>query len=422
MNTLMDIPELLSTICHNLDRHSLLAATLVSRSWNYICSPLLWEYCLFSAEQYGLFHDIFDNHAQLIRHMDAKHRLIGNEMRFVAQQCTNLASLKLQNCHVAPSSLEILCEGIPQVQFLAFELCRGVNSSSIASRLTRLPRLSRLDIVVHVQERGNGDWRENDVALMLTGCSLLEYLRIVGPDLSHIHLRSVRRHSSPLRLVQLHLVSTFISEGALENLLAKSPNLSTLILLMNANKNSMVQAIANNCPNLRMLELKNSKSIATSAFGSVFKKCPLLTNLDISYTLIYDAAISALAQHCSRLRILDLTGCSRMTHVAFLELMSRLTNLKELLVSGCTRLRIAAFSDATVWASRGSLEVLDISSVGIKVGSDSLEGLVQHLRSLKRLRQLYLDEAVSQHGDVQRLLESLDVVLSITEPAHQPPN
>ncbi|KAG0307872.1 hypothetical protein BGZ98_009589 [Dissophora globulifera] len=416
----LQVPELLNSICHQLDRSSLLAATQVSRDWHRICIPILWESCPFSAELYGAFHADFDNHAKLIRHLDAENRVIGSEMRFIAQQCTNLTSLTIQHCQVTPFSLDTLFDGIQRVHSLTFDLCRGVNSSSIASRLTRLPILTRLNIVVHTQERGNGDWRENDMALILTGCSL-KYLKIVGPDLSHIHLLGVKRYAYPLPLVHLHLVSTFISETALNNLLGKSPHLLTLILLHNANKNSTVQVIADNCPNLRMLELKNSKSIATAAFDSVFKRCSRLISLNISYTLIYDAAISALTQHCPFLQVLDLSGCSRITHVAFLELMTTLACLQQLCLGGCTRLKIEAFSGTTPWSSRQTLEVLDISSVGICAESDSLDALVNHLGSLRRLRHLYLDEAVSQHPVMESFIASTPKTdVSIIQPAARP--
>ncbi|KAF9360803.1 hypothetical protein BGX26_007565 [Mortierella sp. AD094] len=417
----LHIPELLHIVCLHLDKSSLLAGVRVNKTWYNICKPLLWESCSFSAEQYNSFHDVFDQNAPLIRNLEAKLRLIGGEIRFVAQHCINLKALTLRYCRVSPSSLDVLCNGIPRVQYLTFDLCLGVNTTSIAPRLTRLPSLTHLEIIAHTQDRGSGDWRENEMALLLTQCLLLEYLKIVGADLSHVHLFAVQRHPTPLRLVNLELVSTFISENALKNLLGKSPNLSTLILLNNANKNSTIQVIAENCPNLRMLELKNSKSIATSAFDSVFKKCPLLTNLNISHTLIYDAAISALAHHCTQLRILDLRGCSRVTHTAFLELMSTLTCLQHLRVGGCTKLKIEAFSGEAPWSSRENLEVLEMPSVGIHPESDKLNGLVRHLRSLSRLRSLHLDEAVSQHPEiVEFLANSTDVSLLVVQLAARP--
>ncbi|KAI8348141.1 hypothetical protein B0O80DRAFT_490193 [Mortierella sp. GBAus27b] len=312
-----DIPELLSLVACYLDRSSLYASIQVCRAWHGICFPLLWSSCLFTAEIYGAYHDVYDEHAPLIRHMQAKGRLIGGEMRYVAHRCPNLASLSLQHCQVTPMSLDTLFDGLPNVQSLTFDLCSGVNSSSIATRLARLPRLSKLEIVVHAQQRGNGDWREDDVALMLTNCVSLESLKIVGPDLSHVHLLSIQRQEKPLQLKHLHLVSTFISEKALKTLLLKSPNLSTLILLHNANKSSTVHLIGENGPMLEMLQLRNSKSVTMSAFDTLFKKCPLLKTLDISFTLIQDATLAGLAHHCPQLRVLDLTGCSRITHDAF---------------------------------------------------------------------------------------------------------
>ncbi|KAF9350830.1 hypothetical protein BGX34_000966 [Mortierella sp. NVP85] len=415
----LQVPELLSTIATYLDRSSLLAALQVSRAWNATCRPVLWATCRFSADTYNEHLSLFEANAPHIRRMETKGRLIGGEMRFVAQKCSNLVALSLSSCQLTPVSLDTLCAGIPALHALSFLLCSGITSKSLAARLHRLPRLAKLDIVVHAQDRGNGDWRERDMAAILTQSPLLESLRIVGPDLSHLHLLDIQRREDPLRLKHLQLVSTFISETALKALLSKSPNLVTLMLLQNANKSSTVQVIAQNCPKLEMLELRNSKSVATSAFDTVFKRCTQLTRLDIAYTLIYDSALIALSQHCSQMKMLDLTGCSRVTHVAFLQMMRSLTQLRELRVRGCTKLTIKAFSGTTEdgapewWGSRDTLEDLNMATVGIRVESDSLGQLMGHLGSLKRLRHLRLDEAMSEHVMVKQFLEKNSATLAL---------
>ncbi|KAF9117930.1 hypothetical protein BGW39_001644 [Mortierella sp. 14UC] len=398
----LTIPELLTSICYQLDRPSLVAAARVSKQWSETCTIILWESCPFTADLYNAYPSAFDDHAHLVRHMDAKMRLIGREMRFIAHQCTNMTELTIRHCQFTSASLDVLFGGIPRVGHLTLELCRGVNST-IAARLVQLPRLSHLDLTVHTQERGNGDWREEHMVTLLTRCQL-EYFKILGPDLSHVHLAGVARHESPLPLVSLHLIGTFIPDDALDRLLAKSPRLSTLVLLNNANKNSTLQTIAKKGSSLRMLELRNSKSVTTPAFDAVFKTCHLLTRLDISGTLIHDAAISTLARHCPWVQVLDMTGCSRITSTSFLEMMVTLEELKELRVGGCTRLSIGSFSGTVAWASRGGLEVLDMPSVGIKVEKDSLGGLIQHLEALPRLRHLTMDEPVGAHRAMQEYL------------------
>ncbi|KAG0317708.1 hypothetical protein BGZ97_004972 [Linnemannia gamsii] len=412
----LTIPELLTSICYQLDRPSLVIASQVSKQWSETCTVILWESCPFSADRYNAYPTAFDDHAHLVRIMDAKMRLIGREMRFIAHQCTNMTELAIRHCQFTPASLDVLCGGIPRVAHLTLELCRGVNST-IAARLVRLPRLTHVEIIVHTQERGNGDWREEHMVILLTRCHL-EYLKILGPDLSHVHLAGVARYENPLQLVSLHLIGTFIPDDALSRILAKCPRLSTFVLLNNANKNSTLQTIAHHGSSLRMLELRNSKSVTTPAFDAVFKSCHLLTRLDISGTLIHDAAISTLVRHCPWIQALDLTGCSRITSTSFLEMMVTLEELKELRVGGCTRLSIDSFLGTVAWVSRGRLEVLDMPSVGIKVEKDPLAGLIQHLESLTRLRHLTMDEPVGGHKAVQEfLLRRPCVVLSINTAA-----
>lgn len=388
----LNIPELLSTVCNHLDRPSLLSASLVSRLWSVVCKPLVWQQCSFTAELYNAHHVIFDDNAHLIRSMDARRRLIGGDMRFIAQQCVNLRVLKLINCRMTPASFDVLCDGIPQVHSMTLEYCLGVNSR-MASKLTRLTHLSSLSIMVHAQERGEGDWREDDMVLLLAR-SPLRSLHILGPDLSHVHLRGLERSPESLQLNHLYLVSTFISQNALAVLLQKSPGLATLVLLHNAIKNTTVQTIAENCTTLTHLDLRQAKSVSTAGFESVFKKSQWLRCLDISFTLVHDAAVATLAHYCSRLQVLNVSHCTRLTHVGLWELLNNLPNLQDLCLSGCTKLKVEGVSGKEDWACQGSLEVLDISQIGIRVGLDSLSALIGHLLSLSRLRVLRVDEGL----------------------------
>ncbi|KAF9295250.1 hypothetical protein BGZ74_010905 [Mortierella antarctica] len=388
----LTIPELLSTVCNHLDRPSLLSASLVSRFWSVVCKPLIWQQFSFTAERYNVNHTLFDDNAHLIRSMDAKRRLIGGDMRFIAQQCVNLRVLKLINCRMTPASFDVLCDGIPQVHSMTLEYCLGVNSR-MASKVTRLTHLSSLSIMVHAQERGEGDWREDDMVLLLAR-SPLQSLHILGPDLSHVHLRGLGRSSESLQLTHLYLVSTFISHNALAVLLQKSPCLATLVLLHNAIKNTTVQTIAENCTTLAHLGLQQAKSVTTTGFESVFRKTQWLKCLDISFTLIQDSAVAALARHCPKLQVLNMSHCTRLTHVGLWELLRSLSDLQDLCVSGCIKLKVEGVSGKEAWACQGSLEILDISHIGLRVGLDPLNVLISHLLSLRRLRVLRVDEGL----------------------------
>ncbi|KAF9580126.1 hypothetical protein BGW38_003351 [Lunasporangiospora selenospora] len=412
----LEIPEILLNVCSFLDKNSLLAGSLVSHAWFQTCMPLLWNSCSFTAEQYNTYHTEYDQHAHLIQSMDAKYRVIGGDMRFIAHQCVNLTSLALRHCRVTPLTLQVLCGGIPRVQHLVLERCLGINAG-IATKLTRLTRLSRLDITVHSQDRGSGDWRENDMAILFSQCSL-ESLTIIGPDLSHVHLLAIQRSEATLPFVHLHLESTFISATALDTLLQKCPRLLSLVLLHNANKNTTFQAITKNCSKLTRLELKNSKSVTTTAFDAVFKSCPLLTRLDISFTLIQDSSVSALVRCCPLLQSLDLTGCSRVSHVGFQEIVGGLSHLVELLVSQCSRLKAEAFSGTQQWACRQTLETLEMGSVGIRSPHDSLQGLVGHLESLVRLRRLTVDMLILEDESFSVFLDNASSVAVEIVPPH----
>ncbi|KAG0055030.1 hypothetical protein BGZ83_009800 [Gryganskiella cystojenkinii] len=351
------IPELLTLVCAKLDKNGLLTGTLVCHSWSQICVPLLWETCYFSAELYREYHAVFDAHGSMIRHLEAKHRLIGGDMRFIAQQCPQLQTLALRRCALTPATIDILCEGSLQIQSLTLDNCPGVKSS-IVEKLSRLPRLSSLEISIQRQERGQGDWREEHLIHLLTQCTELRALKIKGPDFSHIHLLRLQSHPTPLQLFHLELISTFMPADALGRLLRKSV-------------------------------------------------CPNLVDMDLSLTLVNDTAIATLTKVCPRLRKLDLTGCSRLTTVGLKEVFERSSALQELKVRGCRRVTIEAFSGEVPWACQRSLESLDMASVGIVAASDELGGLVRQWRSMVRLRLLEVDDQVGAQSLVVKTVKDI---------------
>ncbi|KAF9399839.1 hypothetical protein BGZ94_005590, partial [Podila epigama] len=402
----LSIPEILTTVCYNLDKPSLRRAILVSRLWSEVCRRLLWRHCSFTAEDYNAYQATFEDNAHLINAIEARYRLLSNEMRFIAHHCPNLKVLTLVNCHMTAANLDALCGGIPNVETLTLDHCAGVNSR-VSSYLARLPKLSNLSILVHAQQRGEGDWREEDMVVLLTQCPLLS-LRIRGPELSHIHLNGLKRLPASLRLKHLYIISTFISQTALSIILQKSPQLATLVLLHNAIKNSTAQTIAKDCTTLTHLNLRLANSVSTSGFEAVFKRNQWLRHLDISHTMINDAALSCLAHHCSRIETLNLAGCTRLTHVGFWEVIKSLADLQDLCLGGCARLKVLGLSGEDNWACKESLRVLDISNVGLRL-DDQLDLLVGHLLSLRRLQCLTVDAnlvdtlTVLGEGDVQIL-------------------
>jgi len=411
----VNIPELLAMVCSQMDKNTLLAAALVCHTWSKICIPFLWETCFFTAELYGEHHAVFDAHASMIRHLDAKHRLIGGDARFIAQQCPNLQTLSLRYCPVTPGTLEVLCVSSFLIESLTLDRCPGVKSS-IVEKLSRLTRLSRLEIIIPTQERGEGDWREEHLVHLLTHCLELKTLGIKGPDLSHVHLLRLQSHPTMLELRDLQLISTFLSADALGRLLMKCPSLTALTLLSNANTNGMLHTIAQNCPRLERLGLRNSKSFSTTAFEQVFKSCPTLRDLDISFTLVQDTAVTTLASQCPHLERLDLTGCSRLTKDGLREVLERSTELRELRVKGCRKLSIAAFSSNEPWACKDRLEFLDMASVGIVAGIDELEPVIRQWRSMKRLRQLELDDHVGAWPQVSKAIKEITNVRVVVSP------
>lgn len=169
-------------------------------------------------------------------------------------------------------------------------------------------------------------------------CSQLECLSLVHwtkvTDASVPVLASL----SSLREIDLSYCSGLTSAGV-QSLLRSNRNFEVIILSDYVNYDSckfcddnLLNCIGQCCPKLRTFAVdiaSESTVVSEAAFITLFKGCPLLDTLILSYKLSSDASLSMLASYCPNLKALTLYH-GVYTDVGIIAVISKCTQLIQL--------------------------------------------------------------------------------------------
>lgn len=106
------------------------------------------------------------------------------------------------------------------------------------------------------------------------------------------------------------------------------------IKLSNRNINDMsIIKIAENCPNLRTLNLTRIDRVTDRSIVKIAEKCRLLEELILSGCyLITDSSIIRVAENCPNLRDIHLSGCRNVTDLSILKVHEKCSNLKRFIL------------------------------------------------------------------------------------------
>lgn len=135
------------------------------------------------------------------------------------------------------------------------------------------------------------------------------------------------------------------------------------------------------CPKLRKLDLQRFRDILT--IQGVADHCPLLENLNIrNCSAVSDEIVVSLCKHCVRLKILCLDHCVRLTDQSVLAIAERLPNLVGLSITGVSNITSSAIE--TLASRCRELEKLSVSEC-TNVSDMTLFKISDHCTKLKKL-------------------------------------
>jgi len=184
------------------------------------------------------------------------------------------------------------------------------------------------------------------IEAVATGCPELRHLDLSGNDISDAAIKSVVLACPQLEC--LHLLACDITGEALwavalvqrchwwswlkELNVACNPDVS----------NPAVQAVAEACPQLQLLNMNHCLNLSDEAIVSVAWCCPELKELYVSALhSLTDVAIQAVAQGCPQLKALNVSACALLTDAAMGSLARGCVQLEWLNARNCRLLTFA---------------------------------------------------------------------------------
>lgn len=133
------------------------------------------------------------------------------------------------------------------------------------------------------------------------------------------------------------IVASGVCTGWRDALCLGVTNLS--FLWCNVNMNNLVQSLAPKFTKLEVLSLRqNRPQLEDSAVEAVANNCHELKDLDLSRSFrLSDRSLYALADGCPHLARLNISGCSNFSDTALMDLTASCTGLKYLNLCSCVR-------------------------------------------------------------------------------------
>ncbi|XP_044005806.1 F-box/LRR-repeat protein 4-like [Aphidius gifuensis] len=199
------------------------------------------------------------------------------------------------------------------------------------------------------------------------------------PDLAN----TIVQYCKNLKDLRIHHPYHYMSDAALKKL-TELVNLECLILLgcIKLSKESII-VISNNCKKLKRLEVPGC-FIVPFAFLDEFSKLQYLEHLNLFGTLnLKSSAITAIANNCKNLKILQIQDCNVITEAAlvaitklenlqkldisFIDIITdsfliKLKGLKELHCNGCKKLTKVGIIELI--KNNPDLDVIDVRLIG----------------------------------------------------------
>lgn len=269
---ILHIPEILTLILISLDQPNLSRTALVSRLWNTISTPLLYNSIGFKQVQDFRNINQFDKFICCVTNTTHPLKILKNVSGFIADQLKCLGNLLLNS--ILPFNFS----------------CAQTESFTLTQALPR--KLNKNTPKGNTENTG----RTSDLIKSLS----IEKIKLTWYNLNPI-IKSTRN------LTHLQLTSCTVNNSALCNVFQQlSSNLQFLNVSYTDIQNESLKEVSRFCPNIIYLELTGCKCVDDHSVISILKTCRKLRELHLGLTTITYEILVAIPEICVCLEFISI--------------------------------------------------------------------------------------------------------------------
>ena len=229
----------------------------------------------------------------------------------ISRGCPKLAHLDLFDARkITDAGVIAVAQGCSELNTLILNGCDHITAAAVLAIAQLCPRLIQLDLVC-----GDGSHLDDDVVEAIArGCPEIRVLSLVGDGVGDDSAKSIATRCPEITNLELRGCSVGI-EG--------------------------LAALGEDCKQLATLSMEGSCVFDEDLHAIAESFGTQLTRLDISggHSSITDDGVLALAEACTQIAWLNLSGCVEITDEALEALGENCPGLVELQLAGCTRIR-----------------------------------------------------------------------------------
>lgn len=323
---------------------------------------------------------------------------------FVDNRCTCCTELNVSNWKIADIDcfLAKLSEGAPNLTSITLSGWKNFTSDHLTFLVENMKKLERIDLSsINVEMNANKS--------ALGAQYLCNAMQVMGERLTHLYLAHNRLAGIPqlVNILSTHCPNLVILD--LSNVTTQATSHGIL----------HVEKLQQGCPKLKVLRITNSHiTLSTPSMQEMMDSpgFPELEELSVAVTgesrVIGDEHIQRILKSSSKLKLLDVRGCARLTHESLIRLPA--WDIKHLFLSGCSVTRDMGSGlelIASKWAH--SLIELDLAWANMQQPLDNALRALADKGAESRLAHLNLCGSSVSEEAVKEVLANCPLMSSI---------
>ena len=304
----------------------------------------------------------------------------------LAQKCTALKTLRLCGIPVTDAALLAVAEHCPELRVLSVGGCYHISDTGVIALVQRCAALKSLDLE-------NTRITDDAVSAAAKNCPYLEELHLGALecdfkwDVTDNALRTIAKYLPKLQALHLDDRSGVSDAGVIE-LVRSCTALKTLDVSDTLITDAAVLAIAKHCPIIEDLNLYHNSSgngtvLTDESVVALGQNCPRLRNLNLNWSAVTHVGLEALGIGCP-LEDLSLDHCKHVSDDGVAALVAGLST-KSSLCLNLDGTRITKASVLAIAARFPKLLTLDVDAVDCDVGDEEVLALVHCCPGLRSL-------------------------------------